>query len=1601
MIPLVKRIVVVLGMHRSGTSAITRALEILGVNIGQNLLPPVDGINAKGFFEDVDLTSLNAEILRALGSDWHSLARIAPEDIAVLNGGEYFLRATELLRNKTAAASVFGFKDPRVAKILPFWRRVFSHCQLNADYVLVIRNPLSVVRSLAKRDGLLPEKTYMLWLGHVLNSLAHTEEAPRVLIDYDHFIQEPKEDLEKMADRLHLKFDLQAFQTYRSEFLDEGLRHTVFRSSDLTLDQTCPPLAQEVYSDLLSACIDNKLLDKPAIRKRTSRWINEFNRFDIPLRLIDDLSRRVNAHKVEVTDLLISALKQDPNTFRDSFESGWYVEKYRDIAEAGVDPYQHFVTLGAKEGRAPSNNVAKCVRDGLSNRLRELNARVRSEEQISQARMLESAEKENKHLSQLQEIELAHERQKEELNRLHSIREGASLLDLADSRKKIESHLIELIKQEEAHSDRLRLAEQAHEQQMEELTRRYADRERAYVAELADARRQIERQLIEAAERERAHSEQIRLAEQARDHRMEELTRRYVDRERTLVAELVDSRRKNEGQLIELAKQNEAHEQQREELTRRNADRQQAHAAELADARRQIEKQLVQIAERERTHSEQIRLAERARENQKDELTRRHADRDHVHLAELADAREQIEKQLIEMAERERAHSDQIRLAEQSRENQTEELTRRYADREQAYVAELTDARRQLERYSIDWAEREKAHSQQLQVIEARNQRLREEQHRQHLEQQRAIDTQLRAKEVQYNNLTDRWMEVEKTQSQEIARLRTDLNEMRSTLSWRWTAPLRFLATLLGHERDNTRKYSSVANKAPIDHKISDPANETLSPWVPRGATELSGKSLFPLSQSRTAASTLDELMSWNDEDFIHSAYYTVLKRAPDAEGLSFYHARLQAGVSKIQVLAEIVDSPEGAGKAVDMPGLREIATLHKLSRVPLFGRLLVGSFFRPLINSKWSQNRSTSDFNGLLKFDDRRFVQSVYRMVLQRTPDPKGLDFYLSRLRSGVSKIQVLAEVMDSQEAVSKAAAVLGWRAVVKLHKLSQLPLIGRLLNDHAVVDESRRSNGNEVIENDRKGKAFETKAAERPLFSVIMPVYKTPMQLLHCAIASVIEQSYSRWELCICDDGSGDDDLRKSLLQYSQSDDRIKVMFLDENSGISSASNVAIAAATGEFLAFLDHDDALALDALAEVAGVISRKQDVDVIYTDQDKIDEKGAVVDTFYKPDWSPDYFRRVMYVGHLLVVRASLVKEVGGFRAQYDRVQDYEFLLRIAEATSKIAHVRKVLYHWRAIEGSIASTPNAKGGIESLQCEAVRAHLDRIGLRREVFSHSTYPHRTVIRPIKGSESTRVSIVIPSKNHPEHIGRCLRSIFERTTYQNLEVIVVDNGTTDSEALRILGDYPVKVVPYNEKFNYSKANNLGVACSTGDVIVLLNNDTEVLTEDWLEALLANLAQDDVGAVGAMLVYPDMSIQHAGIVLGPRGTADHVMRGFPWQSDGYAGSLSCVREVSGVTGACLMTRKETYIDIGGLVEHFGTHYQDVDFCLRIRARGKRILHVPDARLIHYEGASRGGEYDLLDRLLLQDTWAKELVDGDPYFNPAFSLNRLDYSLQ
>lgn len=542
-----------------------------------------------------------------------------------------------------------------------------------------------------------------------------------------------------------------------------------------------------------------------------------------------------------------------------------------------------------------------------------------------------------------------------------------------------------------------------------------------------------------------------------------------------------------------------------------------------------------------------------------------------------------------------------------------------------------------------------------------------------------------------------------------------------------------------------------------------------------------------------------------------------------------------------------------------------------------------------------------------------------------------------------------------------------------------------------------------NRVIDNGNVDKEinYNIDALEyKPLISILIPVFNVEVSYLLEAIDSVKDQYYERWEICICDDGSTSKELFHALNDIEKSDKRINVISLEMNQGISAATNAVLNIASGDYIALLDNDDLLTKDALFIFVKRLNKNNAIDVIYSDQDKITADGIIFESFYKPDWSPEYLRGVMYIGHLLMVRTEVAKKVGGFNSKYDKIQDFEFMLRVSEYTHNIEHIPKILYHWRAIEGSLSYGVDEKSDISFLQVKAVNEHLKRCGIPATAEPHKKYPHRVTLLPVSRDTWPLVSIIIPTRDAPEHIGRCLDSIYSQTTYNNFEVIIVDNGTTDMTALKHIEKYPVRVVPYFSHFNFSEANNLGADKAKGEYLILLNNDTKVITKDWIENLLLYAEQPDIGAVGPLLIYPDNTVQHAGVVLGFRGTADHVMRGFPSESDGYAGSLSCSREVSSVTGACMMISRKRYIKLGGLVNYYNTHYQDVDLCLRLAEKGLRIVFASQVRLIHHENVSRKSFYDLMDRALLLDTWRKSIDNMDPYYNSNFSLSHTDYTL-
>ena len=518
---------------------------------------------------------------------------------------------------------------------------------------------------------------------------------------------------------------------------------------------------------------------------------------------------------------------------------------------------------------------------------------------------------------------------------------------------------------------------------------------------------------------------------------------------------------------------------------------------------------------------------------------------------------------------------------------------------------------------------------------------------------------------------------------------------------------------------------------------------------------------------------------------------------------------------------------------------------------------------------------------------------------------------------------------------------------------------------------------------------------ATDNPVFSVLTPAHNTKPEWLAEAGLSLLHQSFADWEWCIVDDGSDNRETRKLLELLSQVSPRLRVK-LAPNAGISAACNQALELARGEYVCFLDHDDLLhpvALEAMRD-----KMREGFDVAYSDEDKLeDATGDLVEPFFKPDWSPDYFRGVMYVGHLLCVRRELAGKTR-FDSTFDGVQDFEFMLRLSESGVRVGHVPQILYHWRKTPGSIAEKTDAKPQIGSLQERAVNAHLERMKLAARA-EQSKLPHRLKLVPLNRENLSRVSIIIPTRDAPDVFERCLKSIFTKTSHPNFEVIVLDNETTDERALEVMKEYPLRRIPFPNPFNFSGANNQGAAAATGEFLVFLNNDTEVITADWLQHLLYYAEQPDVGAAGALLAYDDRTVQHAGVALGMRGTADHTMRRFPIDVDGYAGNLACAREVSAVTGACLMIRKALFEEVGGFNEHFFTAYQDVDLCLRLRARNLRVICTPQALLLHHESVSRRSYYDMIDRMLLLDQWEQVIERGDPYYNPNLDLQRGDYS--
>ncbi len=532
-------------------------------------------------------------------------------------------------------------------------------------------------------------------------------------------------------------------------------------------------------------------------------------------------------------------------------------------------------------------------------------------------------------------------------------------------------------------------------------------------------------------------------------------------------------------------------------------------------------------------------------------------------------------------------------------------------------------------------------------------------------------------------------------------------------------------------------------------------------------------------------------------------------------------------------------------------------------------------------------------------------------------------------------------------------------------------------------------------------------------PLISIVMPVYNTPVEYLKKAIDSVITQSYPYWELCIADDASSDTDTIRLLTKYTKKDDRIHVVFRNINGNISLASNAALAMAQGEYVAFLDHDDMLASNALLEVIKVINSRTDTKFIYSDEDKIDERGRRFSPHFKSGWNPDMFLSHNYISHLSIIQKSLLDKVGNFRVGYEGSQDYDLFLRVLDQLSsfEIVHIEKILYHWRASEGSTAFNAEAKSHTTAAGLKALKDYFSTKNEMVNVVEGLLPNTYKVIYPIV--HEPLVTLIIPTRDNYKILFLCIKSILEKTSYKNYEIIIVDNQTTDLKTLAYLEDLvqtysSIRIIKYDKTFNYSAINNFAVTYANGDIVGLINNDVEIISDYWLTEMVEHALRPEIGVVGAKLYYDDDTIQHAGVILGIGGVAGHSHKNYKKNDHGYFSRLKVIQNYSAVTGACLVVRKILFEEVAGLNEEYlSVAFNDVDFCLKLQEKGYRTLWTPYVELYHHESITRGEEDDMIKRArfnaevnYMKKRWGERL-QKDSYYNKNLTLMHENFSIK
>jgi O-antigen biosynthesis protein len=638
--------------------------------------------------------------------------------------------------------------------------------------------------------------------------------------------------------------------------------------------------------------------------------------------------------------------------------------------------------------------------------------------------------------------------------------------------------------------------------------------------------------------------------------------------------------------------------------------------------------------------------------------------------------------------------------------------------------------------------------------------------------------------------------------------------------------------------------------------------------------------------------------------------------------------------------------------------------------------------------------------------------MRGLHRTLRTRMSELEAADRHIARLEEKVLKLKQakreLKQLRAEKHALRKSPERKVGQVLLAPYRLPQKLIrevrkqFGRPVaeknpvlspNEYQEWLEKRRPSEKELDAAREKSRGF----IYRPLISIITPVFNTPALWLGEAVESVLRQAYENWELVLIDDGSTLGETVEFIATIGERDPRILVVRRESTGGISAASNSGLERASGEWISLLDHDDVLEPDALFAVVKYLQDNPETDLIFSDEDKITEEGLAAPQF-KPDWSPDFLLSYNYLCHFTTLRREIVERAGGFRPEFDGAQDYDLFLRVSELTNRIRHLPRILYHWRRSETSTSDNIRRKPQALEAGRRAVENHLRRRGER----GHVTVDWQTHAYWVKRElrETRRISIIIATRDRIDLLSRCIASIISKTSYPNYEIIVVDNESKSDEAQEYFRNCEHRVLQFHGPFNFSALNNLAVEQTTASWLLFLNNDVEVIESEWLTIMAEHVQRPEVGAVGARLLYPNDTVQHAGVVLGVGGIAEHAFRHFPAEAPGVSRQLQVTRNYSSVTGACLLTRREVFEEVGGFdEERLPVTFSDVDLCLKMRRAGYLIVYTPFAKLYHHESASRRRSVEALETEVMRERWP-EYLERDPYYNPNLSRERADFSL-